>query len=453
MQYNERYILSVCMVAALGGLLFGYDTAVISGAIGFLRTYFQLDATQMGWAASSALLGCIGGVAIAGVLCDRLGRKTVLMLSAILFAVSAIGSAVPKNLTMLVLFRILGGFGVGAVSMTSPLFIAEISPAKWRGRLVSWNQFAIVSGMLIVYFVNYFIANLSNEVWNIQVGWRWMFASELLPAILFLLFLFLVPESPRWLIKKGEEENAKNILNKIGGPKYASTVYGEIKETIAHEEISLKQLFLPGWRIVLIIGVVLAILQQVTGINVFLYYAPEIFKKLGAGTDSALLQTVIVGFVNLSFTIIAIKTVDRLGRKTLMFFGSSGMGLCLLALGFATYFQRAELWILFFILGYIACFAISVGPVTWVILSEIFPTKIRGRAISIATVFLWAANYLISQTFPMLNENPWLVQKFHHGFTFWLYAIMCFVTVIFVQKFLPETKAKSLEEIEKYWQK
>jgi len=436
------YVSLVCCVAALGGLLFGYDTAVISGAIGFLQTRFSLEPTMTGWAASCALIGCVIGAAFAGMLSDRLGRKKVLILSAIFFLVSAIGTALPRNLIQFIIFRIIGGIGVGAASLTSPMYIAEISPARIRGRMVSVNQLAIVSGILIVYFVNYFIAGLGDEAWNIQLGWRWMFGSESLPAILLLILLFFVPESPRWLTKQKRSDQAHKILSRVDGEYYASTELAAIEEAIALETGTIGQLFKPGMKIVLVIGVVLAVLQQVTGINVFLYYAPEIFKKLGTGTDTALFQTIVVGAVNLTFTLIAIWLVDRLGRKPLM---------SLLAMGLASYYQKTELWVLLFILGYIACFALSVGPVVWVILSEIFPTTIRGRAMSIATVCLWGSNYVVSQTFPMMNENKWLVEKFHHGFPFWIYGALCVVMVIFVWKFVPETKGKTLEEIEKHW--
>jgi MFS transporter, SP family, xylose:H+ symportor len=448
---NLNFVIRICLVAAMGGLLFGYDTAVISGAIGFLRTKFELDATQMGWAASSALVGCIIGCIFAGVLSDWKGRKKILILAAILFTISAVGSAVPRSFTEFVIFRIIGGIGVGTASMLSPLYIAEISPATIRGKMVSYNQFAIVSGMVIVYFVNYFIAAQGNEVWNVQSAWRWMFGSETLPAIMFLVFLFFVPESPRWLIKQKRTDEALFVLNRVSGEKQAKSELREIEDAIAHEKTSIKQLLHPGMQIVLAIGIVLAVLQQVTGINVFLYYAPEIFKKLGTGTNTALLQTIIIGAVNMTFTIVAIKTVDRLGRKPLMIIGSLGMGICLVGLGSAAYFQQTAIWVLAFVLGYIACFALSVGPVVWVILSEIFPTRIRGRAMSIATICLWAANWLVSQTFPMLDENEWLVENFHHGFSFWLYGSLCFVLVLFVWRIVPETKGKSLEEIEKIW--
>jgi len=449
------YVARVCVVAALGGLLFGYDTGVIAGAIGFLETHFNLDPSfQKGWVAASALIGCTIGVSIAGLLSDWLGRKRTLIVAAILFFISAVGTALPKDVTMFVIFRIIGGVGVGAASITSPMYIAEISPARIRGRMVSVNQFAIVTGFLVVYLVNYFIALQGTEAWNVGYGWRWMFGSEALPALLLLGLLFIVPESPRWLTKYGRHEKALAVLTRVGGPAHAQREFESIKDAIAHESGSLGQLFRPGMRIVLVIGIVLAVLQQVTGINVFLYFGAEIFKKMGSGTNAALLKEVIVGAVNMTFTVIAIWMVDRLGRKPLMLIGSAGMGICLAAMGFAGYLQHTTgMWLLVFILGYIACFALSVGPVTWVILSEIFPTRIRGRAMGVATVFLWLSNYIVTQTFTMMDENPWLVEKFHRGFPFWIYGVFCVCLLVFVWRFVPETKGKTLEEIEKYWYK
>jgi len=529
------YLTLICLVATLGGLLFGYDTAVINGAVGFLQTHFALDSTMKGWATSSALLGCFFGVAIAGVISDRFGRRNTLTLSAVLFLVSAIGTAVPRTFAEFVIFRFIGGLGVGAASMTSPMYIAEISPARIRGRMVSVNQLAIVTGMLVVFFVNYLITaygvrtdrpwatsavrrvsaeladrgvtvdenmmpkiaeimvsgiassefqtegpqyiegklsdleELKKEVatalvdpivvemrkvqaWNVRAGWRWMFGSESLPALALLVLLFFVPESPRWLTKQGRPDEARRILTRVDGPDHAASEMAEITNAIARESGSVTQLFLPGMRIVLIIGTVLAVLQQVTGINVFLYYGAEIFKSMaGATVDAALLQQIVIGSANLSFTIIAIWTVDRIGRKPLMMIGALGMGISLAALGLAAFFDLIGASLLVFVLGYIACFALSGGPVTWVILSEVFPTKIRGRAMAIATCCLWLANFAVSQTFPMIDENPWLVKQFNHGFPFWLYAIFCAVLFLFVWRAVPETKGKTLEEIEQHW--
>jgi len=319
------YLTLTVLVATLGGLLFGYDTAVISGAIGFLQQHFGLTATMKGWAAASALAGCVIGVAMAGEMNDRLGRRTTLLVSALLFLISAIGTAMPRTLTEFIVFRIVGGLGVGAASMTSPMYIAEISPARIRGRMVSINQFAIIFGMLVVYFVNYFIARGVDEPWNISTGWRWMFGSEAIPAALLLILIFFVPESPRWLSKQGHSEKARGILARVGGEAHAKREMKEINAALGQESGSPGQLLAPGMRVVLIIGISLAVLQQVTGINVFLYYAPEIFKAVaGTDVDIALLQTIVVGAVNLLFTIIAIWTVDRVGRKPLMVIGQPG---------------------------------------------------------------------------------------------------------------------------------
>ncbi|RPH99264.1 MAG: MFS transporter [Calditrichaeota bacterium] len=451
MDAKKRYVYFASFVAALGGLLFGYDTAVIAGAIGFLREFFHLNAAETGWATGSALVGCIFGVAAAGLLSDSIGRKKVLLMSAVLFTISAIGSAVPKNLTEFVIYRMIGGVGVGAASMVSPLFIAEISPPHIRGKLVSWNQFAIVFGMLVVYFVNYFIARGGTVDWNVTIGWRWMFGSETLPAVLFFILLFFVPESPRFLIKKGNVDSGQAILARIGGHDHAKVETAEIQKAISMESGSIRELFSKNLRLILIVGIALAILQQITGINVIIYYAPEIFKTLGSTSDAALLQTIVVGFVNLTFTIVAISAVDKYGRKPLMLIGATGMGLSLLAVGFTTFLQISGIWVLLFVLTYIASFALSIGPVTWVILAELYPTRIRGRAMAICTMMLWAANYLVSQTFPMLNENPLLVRVFHHGFSFWIYALFCVAMFLVVKYGIPETKGKTLEEIEGFW--
>jgi len=448
---NTAYVVLVCLVAALGGLLFGYDTAVIAGAIGFLQSHFHLDPAMKGWAASSALLGCVLGVSFAGILSDRAGRKKMLLFSACLFLGSAVGTALAGSFAHFVLARILGGVGIGIASMASPMYIAEITPARIRGRMVSANQFAIISGMLVIYFVNYFIARHGDEAWNAATGWRWMFASGAIPSVLFLVLLLWVPESPRWLVEQGLKERARGILSRIGGESFADTELSSIEEIVLREKHMPSGLLAPGVKPVLLIGVALAVLQQVTGINVFLYYAPEIFKRLGSGVNAALLQTIIVGAVNMLFTVIAIQTVDAIGRKPLMIVGASGMGVSLLAMGLAAQLQAVSFWVLAIILCYMACFALSVGPVTWVILSEIFPTRIRGRALSVATFALWASNFFVSQTFPMMDEQPWLASKFNHGFPFYLYALFCVVLVWLVWKKIPETKGRSLEEIEKAW--
>ena len=445
------FVARVCLVAALGGLLFGYDTAVIAGAIGFLKEHFQLSAAMKGWAASCALLGCVIGVSAAGVASDYAGRKKTQILSGILFLLSAVGTAIAGSFGVFVAFRIMGGIGVGVASMASPMYIAEISPARIRGRMVSVNQFAIISGMLVIYFVNYFIARGGNEAWNVAEGWRWMFASGIVPSALFLLLLLSVPESPRWLIERGRVDRARQVLTRIGGPGFADAELLAINDTVAKETQKHLGVFAPQMRLVLFIGVALAALQQATGINVFLYYAPEIFKQLSFRADAAMLTTVVVGAVNLTFTLVAIWTVDRLGRKPLMIFGTSGMVATLLAMGAAMKFQLPPAWAVICILSYIAFFAISVGPVTWVILSEIFPNSIRGRAMSIAIFALWTTNFIVSQTFPMLDEDPYLISRFNHGYCFYLYAGFCAALVAVVWLAVPETKGRSLEEIESQW--
>jgi sugar porter (SP) family MFS transporter len=442
-------VVLTTLVAALGGLLFGYDTAVISGAIGFLTKHFSLDARLEGWAASSALIGCIVGASFAGVLSDRAGRKRALLLSAVLFAVSSIGSALARDLTEFSIARIVGGFGIGSASMLSPLYISEISPARMRGRLVSLNQLAIVSGMLLVYFVNACVASagdsIGGEAWNVALGWRWMFGSATLPSVLFFGLLFLVPESPRWLMKRGRRDEALRILTLVDGPEHARREAAEIEDAIKHEDPSFALLFKPGMRLALTIGIVLAVLQQVTGINVVLYYAPEIFKSAGLGATEAIVQTVIVGIVNLTFTIVAVLVVDRIGRKPLLLTASACMGVSLVLLGGAFVLGKLQgPWVLLFVLAYVASFAVAMGPVVWVVMAEIFPTRIRGTAMSIATVCLWIACFLVSQLF------PWMLEHFA-GKSFFVYAAMCAVAFVFVAMVVPETKGKTLEEIEKRW--
>jgi len=369
---SPAYLVLVCLVAALGGLLFGYDTAVISGAIGFLQEHFGLTAALKGWAAASALLGCVLGVSFAGAFSDGLGRKKTLVLAGLLFLASAVGTALPTRFWVFVVFRILGGVGVGVASIASPMYIAEITPARIRGRMVAVNQFAIVSGILIIYFVNYLVARPQDPAWNVAVGWRWMFASGILPAVVFLALLLLVPESPRWLWEHGRRDEALAVLGRVGGPGHAGEELRALQAAAATPGRA-DSLLAPGMLRPLLLGTALAVLQQVTGINVFLYYAPEIFKGFGSGVDASLLQTVVVGVVNLAFTVVAIFTVDVLGRRPLMVLGAAGMGVALVAMGLAPLWGLPALPKLAFILLYIACFALSVGPVTWVILSEIFP--------------------------------------------------------------------------------
>jgi len=469
MKQNNFFIIAITIVATLGGLLFGYDTAVISGTVGSLDVFFiqplGLSETaansQLGFIVSSALIGCIIGGISGGLVSLKLGRKNGLILAAFLFFISALGSAFPEMFFRpfgegdytfywhFVVYRIIGGIGVGLASMLSPLYIAEISPANSRGKLVSFNQFAIIFGMLVVYFVNYAIASQGDDSWLNDLGWRYMFASEMIPAGLFLILLFFVPETPRYMALKGEDEKALKVLNRINGPEIGEKVLAEIKQTLT---TTSGKLFSFGILIV-VIGIMLSAFQQFVGINVVLYYAPEIFKNMGSGTDTALLQTIIVGIINLSFTVVAILTVDKFGRKPLMIIGAAGMAVFMFALGFAFFFQQVGLAALIFMLGYVACFAVSWGPVVWVLLSEIFPNRIRGRAMAVAVAAQWISNYLVSWTFPMMNKSSFLVDNFHNGFAYWIYGIMGILATLFMVKFVPETKGKTLEEMEKLWTK
>ena len=442
------YILKVTIVAALGGLLFGYDTAVIAGAIGYLQTRFELSAAMVGWAASSAIWGCVIGVLCTGFLSDKFGRKKVMILTAVLFAISAIGSAIPNSLTEFIIARFIGGLGVGAASMLSPLYISEIAPAENRGKLVSLYQLAIVIGINMVYFINLEIATNNTEAWNVAYGWRWMLGSETVPAVLFFALLFLVPESPRWLVKNGREAEALIILEKVNGISKANAILAEIKGALNQEKGTIKELLKPGLRIALIVGIFLALFSQITGINAIIYYAPEIFKSVGFGTDSAFSQTVLIGVVNTLFTFVALIFIDKAGRKTLLLWGVAGMVLCLLGVGVCFYFDfTSGPWLLLFILAYIACFASSLGPIPWVIISEIFPTKTRGIAMSFCTVVLWIGVLLITQLTPIFLE------KFGGAFTFWLFMINAIILLIFTWKVIPETKQRTLEEIELSWKK
>lgn len=442
---NMRTVYFLTAVAALGGLLFGYDTAVISGAIGFLQTKFELTAAMKGWAASSAIIGCIFGAMVAGWASDKFGRKKVLILTAILFGISAIGSAIPANLTQFAIYRFIGGVGIGAASMVSPLYITELAPAKIRGKLVSYYQLAIVLGILLIFFVNSIIQASGDEAWNVEYGWRYMMGSEILPALLFLIAMFFVPESPRWLTKEGREQEALTVLSSINGEARGAEILKEVKETLHEEKGTLKELFAGRFRKAIIVGIVLSIFSQVQGINAIMYYAPEIFKAVGTGTNAAFQQTVIIGVINVLFTFVAINFVDKMGRKTLLLLGGAGMGISLLMVGLAFQFGWTGYGLLIFILFYIACFAASYGPVTWVVISEIFPIKLRGVAMSVATFSLWVAVYLVTQMFPILLEEA------GPATTFWIFSGMSLLGFLFVWSQVPETKEKTLEEIEREW--
>ncbi|MFT3682178.1 MAG: sugar porter family MFS transporter [Ferruginibacter sp.] len=443
-----KYVYQCTVIAAVGGLLFGYDTAVVAGAIGFIEEKYQLSPAMTGWAASCALIGCMAGAMIAGVLSDKLGRKKVLIISAIAFAISSLGILIPGSISTFIFFRFIGGVGIGIASILAPMYISEIAPPAIRGRLISIYQLGIVIGILLIYFVNAAIAGMYDNSWNLESGWRWMFGSGIIPSVIFLLLLIKTPESPRWLAGQNRWNEAKDILEKMNGKEEAEKEISDIQSSLNEKQGTFGELLQSKLRTPLIIGILLAVFSQVTGINVIMYYAPEIFKASGSGSSSALLQTICVGGINFLLTLIAIKYVDKLGRKKLLLIGSSGMFICLALVGLAFYSNATTgYWILLGILAYISFFAISLGPLTFVVIAEIFPTHIRGRAMSVAIFFLWLSVYIVSQTFPMLLES------IGTAYTFWIYMVLSAIAFVFVWKMVPETKEKTLEEIQEMWVK
>lgn len=453
---RTRNLFFFTFVAAIGGFLFGFDTAVISGTIDALREKFQLSSLMEGWIVSSALLGCIIGAAAAGSLSDRFGRKKILILSGALFLISAIGSAVPQTVMFLIVARVIGGLGVGMASMLSPLYISEYSPASLRGRLVALYQFAIVIGILGAYLSNNLIVlhALQNEMagngfwgWIFTTeSWRGMFFMETLPASLFLLLMLTIPESPRWLAGQGQTERAVSLLSKVLEPNEAEKEIRELTQLLDNEEGNFRELFKPGIRTALLIGMLLPFFSQVTGINIIIYYGTSIFKNIGLGIESAFAAQVIIGFINMTFTLLAIWKVDQLGRKPLLLTGAVGVSTILLLLGVFFRPDSGSGWfiaLLFFL--HVAVFAMSWGPVTWIVISEIFPTKIRGRAMSVGTLVIWISCALVAQTFPFMRDNLGALK------TFLVYGLLLSPSVLLIWKKLPETKLKTLEEIEGHW--
>lgn len=435
---NNRFVILISVTAALGGLLFGFDTAIISGTIPYIQSYFGLDAFSLGWAVSSGLIGCAAGSLAAGYLADKYGRKTALIVCALLFAISGIGAAISIHFFTFVLFRIIGGLGVGAAAMVSPMYIAEVAPASQRGRLVALYQLAIVTGILLAYFTNYSLNNWGEH------NWRWMFGSQVVPSFLFLVLLFMVPETPRWLVYKARINNAVVVLQKVTKNFDVKDDLLLIQESFKKEENgSLARLFNRKYTKVLIAGVLLAVFQQITGINAILYYAPVIFNQTGLGNNDSLMYTIIIGFVNVISTFIAIGFVDKVGRKVFLLYGSLLMGASLVVVAVCFYLQFFKYYlILISVLVYVASFGCTLGAVTWVYLSEIFPNRIRAVALSLATFALWLADFAISYSFPVMTAH------FSTSVTLGIYACFCVVAFIYMILNIPETKGKSLEEIE-----
>jgi SP family sugar porter-like MFS transporter len=453
--YSRGYVWMISLIAALGGLLFGYDWVVIGGAKPFYEKFFALtDPKQQGWAMSCALIGCLFGALASGAASDRLGRKKLLILSALLFAVSSIGTAFANSFGVFVAWRIAGGVAIGIASNLSPMYIAEVAPAQIRGRLVSLNQLTIVIGILLAQIINWLIARpvpagaTAPDIllsWNGQFGWRWMFGVTAVPSALFFFGMLLAPESPRWLAKQGNTNTARRILDKIGGANYAASALDEIAASLAHNtgKTDLRVLLEPNIRRVLGLGIVLAVFQQWCGINVIFNYAEEVFSAAGYQVSDILFNIVITGTVNLLFTLVALTLVDKFGRRVLMLLGAGGLTIiyCLLGLCYATHSQGVH--VLALVVAAIGCYAMSLAPVTWVIISEIFPNRIRGTAMSIAVAFLWVACFILTYTFPILNR------AIGAAGTFWIYAGICLAGFFFLFLRLPETRGKSLETIER----
>lgn len=451
-------LLLITIVSSLGGLLFGYDTGVINGTQFYFSKYFELDAIMKGWVVSSALVGCFFGALLAGPLSKTYGRKTSLIFSALLFTISAWGSGLPEflpqSVPLLVFFRIIGGLGIGIASMNAPMYIAELSPASIRGKMVSYYQLAIVVGFFVVFLATYGIGNSGDAEYNLNRGWRLMFWSELIPCCIFLFLLFIVPKSPRWLVMKGRDEEAKDVLTRLHGEKAAEREFSEICLSIDKNDnpkfsVLLKKGILP----IVLIGTALSALQQLTGINAVLYYGADIFEKaLGFGQEDVLAQQILLAGVNLVCTFIAMGTVDKFGRKPLIYLGCVGMIAGFLMLGISLMTNQVGVISLVGILVFIGSFALSMGPVVWVLLSEIFPNRIRSLAMSVAVAAQWAMNYVVSQSFPVVVES-----ELNQG-AFWNQSLPYFIFIGFIgvilvitYKFVPETKGKSLEELEKAW--
>lgn len=450
---NMFYILLISLVSAMGGLLFGYDWVVIGGAKIFYEPFFGLDGlpSMRGWAMSCALVGCLTGALLAGMWSDRYGRKKMLLLASVLFTVSAIGVGMADRISGFIIYRIVGGFGIGIASNISPIYIAEVAPAPIRGRFVSLNQLTIVLGILAAQVANWAIAryfSIGGEMLNprsLEWAWRWMFWVGALPAMLFFVASFVIPESPRWLALNGKTEAARRIFHRIGGEEYAANALQDIARlrNERNERMSLRQIVHPSVRRVLVLGVVLAVFQQWCGINVIFNYAHEIFSAAGYAVSDVLMNIVVTGVTNVVFTLVAVYTVDRWGRRALMIAGAAALAVIYAILGTAYYFEVSGWAMLLLVVLAIAAYAMSLAPIVWVVLSEIFPARLRGAMMALSTFCLWAASFMLTYTFPLLNES------LEASGTFWVYVAICLAGYLFIRARLPETRGKSLEEIEK----
>lgn len=453
--YNKRFVYFICLVSAMGGLLFGYDWVVIGGAKPFYELYFDIadNPSMQGLAMSIALLGCLVGAMVSGMMADRYGRKPLLLVSALIFFFSAYATGAFSSFIWFLVARFWGGIGIGIASGLSPMYIAEVAPTAIRGRLVSLNQLTIVLGILAAQIANWQIADPIPETftaadicasWNGQMGWRWMFWGAAFPAVIFILLSCFIPESPRWLAMKGKSNEARKVLTRIGGKEYAFHELGQMESIVEGQQSQggLRLLFSRPFRKVLILGVIVAVFQQWSGTNVIFNYAQEIFQSAGYSLGDVLFNIVVTGVANVIFTIVAIYTVDRLGRRALMLLGAGGLAGIYLILGTCYFFQVSGLFMVILVVLAIACYAMSLGPVTWVLLAEIFPNRVRAVAVATATFALWVGSFTLTYTFPLLNHALG-----SYG-TFWIYAAICLVGFLYFLRVLPETKGKSLEMLE-----
>lgn len=450
-KHNTGYILRICGIAALGGILFGYDTAVISGAIEALKTYFDLSPAETGWAVSNVVIGCVVGAFGAGPLAGRYGRKKALVVAAFLFTVSAVGAALATTFTWFVIYRIIGGLAVGLAATVSPMYMSEVSPKDMRGRALSMQQFAIVFGQIVIFYVNFKIASYASEAWLVEMGWRWMIGSEVIPCLLFTALVFVIPESPRWSVMVGRDDQALAMLTRVSNAEHAKSVLREIKESLRQDEQHRKQKLNYGdvrVRFILFVGCMIAMLQQVTGVNVMMYYAPVVLKTVTENAQEALFQTIWIGVLQLVGSVIGAMLMDRIGRIPLMRWGTLGTIVGLLITSYALYTQATGYFALFGMLFFMVFYAMSWGVGAWVLVSEIFPNRMRSQGMSIAIGCMWLANFVVAQSFPMINDQPYLFSTFHGAFPMWVFAACCLFSYWFIARFIPETKGVSLERME-----